>query len=76
MVICGSCIHELSASKYMEKINNNKRRNEAEIGKVTAQLCLALLSKELKTNGHGRMVTTLNMLFYVVCRNCFKEKAQ
>jgi hypothetical protein len=48
-----------------------------EIGKVTAQLCLTLLSKELKINvDHDRMVTTLNMIFCVVCRNCFKKKTQ
>ena len=37
------------------------------IGKVAAHLCLALIVKELKINvAHGRVVTTLNIIFCVV----------
>ena len=63
-VICGSYMHEFSVSKDMEKrVNNDKRRKEVAIGKVTTHLCLTLIIKELIISvEHDRVVTTLNII--------------
>ena len=40
---------------------------EVVVGKVAAHLCLVMIVKELKINvEHGRVVTTLNILFNVI----------
>ena len=64
MAICGSYMHELSASKdTRENFNNDKRRKEVVVGKVAAHLCLTLIIKELKINvEQDRVVTTLNII--------------
>jgi hypothetical protein len=62
MVICGSYMH-MHISKDMKKISNDKKRREVTIGKVAAQLCLTLITKELKINvEQDRVVTTLNII--------------
>ena len=64
MVICGSYMFEFSVSKDMKK--NNILR-EVAVGKVEAHLCLTLIVKKLKISvEHGRVVTTLNIIFCVV----------
>ena len=57
-------MHEFSVSKDMEKkVNNDKRRKEVAIGKVTMHLCLTLIIKELIISvEHDRVVTTLNII--------------
>ena len=45
MVICGSYMHEISVSKNMKKMNDDKRRKEVVIGKVAVHLCLTLIIK-------------------------------
>ena len=57
-------MHEFSVSKDMEKkVNNDKRRKEVAIGKVTTHLCLTLIIKELIISvEHDRVVTTLNII--------------
>ena len=41
-----------------------------KLGKVATQLCLTLVVKELKISvEHGRVVTTLNIIIYVVMNN-------
>ena len=53
---------QLSVSKDMKKINNDKRSKEVAIGKVAAHLCLTLIIKEMKINvEQDRVVTTLNI---------------
>ena len=40
---------------------------EVVVGKIATHLCITLIVKELKINDeHGRVVTTLNILFSVV----------
>ena len=63
MVICGSYMHEFSVSRDVKKINNDKRRKEVVVGKVTVHSCLTLFIKELKISvEHDRVETTLNTI--------------
>jgi hypothetical protein len=56
-------MHELSVSKDMEKNNNDKRKKEMAVGKVTTHLCLTQIIKELKIGvEQDRVVTTLNII--------------
>ena len=64
MVICGSYMFEYSATKDMKKKDIIR---EVGVGKVAPHLCLTLIVKELKINvEHGRVVTTLNIIFCAV----------
>ena len=57
MVICERDMHEISVSKDMKKINNDKRRRDMVVGKVAAHLCLTLIIKEMKFSvEHSRVV--------------------
>ena len=64
-------MHKFSVSKDMKKkFNNDKRRKEVAVRKVTAHLCLTLIIKELKISvKHERVVTTLNIISSVVHRH-------
>ena len=63
MVICERDMHEISVSKDMKRINNDKRRRDMAVGKVTAHLCLTLIIKEMKFSvEHSRVITTLNLI--------------
>ena len=56
-------MHEISVSKDIKKINNDRRRNEVAVRKVATHLCLTLIIKELKISGEqDRVVTTLNIV--------------
>ena len=60
-------MYKFNVSKDMKKINNEKRRKEVAVGKVTVYLCLTLIIKELRIIvEHGRVETTLNIIFSVV----------
>ena len=49
-----------------DMIKKDITREEA-VGKIVAHLCLTLIVKELKTSvGHGRMVTTLNIIKHLI----------
>jgi hypothetical protein len=51
MVTCESYMHEFSVSENMKKIfNNDKKRKEVAVGKVTAHLNLTLIIKKIKFN--------------------------
>jgi len=64
MVICGSYMHEISVSKGMKKeLNNHKRRKEVAVGKVLTLIINLKISFE-----RDRVVTTLNIIFSVVCK--------
>jgi hypothetical protein len=55
----------MSNIDYMKKINNDKRRRDMVVGKVSAHLCLRLIIKELKFSiEHDKVVTTLNTIKY------------
>ena len=63
MVMSGSYMHEFSVSKYMKKIDNDKRRKEVVVGKLSEHLCLIPIIKELKISvEQDRVVTTLNII--------------
>jgi hypothetical protein len=59
MVICESYMFEFSVSKDMRM----DIIREVAVGKVAAHLCLTLIFNSLTINvGHGRMVTTVNII--------------
>jgi hypothetical protein len=63
MVMFESYMHELSVSKDMNKIDNDKRRKEVVVGKLPEHLCLTLNIKDLKISvEQDRVVTTLNTI--------------
>jgi hypothetical protein len=56
-------MHEINVSKDIKKFNNDKRKKEVAVRKVTTYLCLALIIKELKISvEQDRVVTTLNIV--------------
>jgi hypothetical protein len=63
MIICGRYMHKFSISKDMKKNNNDKKRKEVAVGKVTTHLSLTLIINEFKISvDHDRVVTTLNII--------------
>ena len=55
---------KFSVSKEMKNMDIIR---EMAIGKVATHLCLTLIINKLKISiEHGRVVTTLNIIFYVV----------
>jgi hypothetical protein len=60
MVMFGSYVHEFSVNRYM---NNDKRRKEVVVEKLSEYLCLTLIIKELNICvEQDRVVTTLNII--------------
>jgi hypothetical protein len=53
-------VHEFSVNRYM---NNDKRRKEVVVEKLSEYLCLTLIIKELNICvEQDRVVTTLNII--------------